>query len=164
MGLIVLESSWQWARLWWYADDGWLAVMDRVRERLDDATVDQRFGSEAFRRRDALVARGLPAGEFEPLGVPLVGRAVTEKLREHGWQVDDALHYRWVAERSHDSARVELLDGRLQVAVEISDVTVEGETMDLGALERAVLAVTIDGKPPAAAFGGVVQEAAEGDG
>lgn len=164
MGLIVLESSWQWARLWWYPDSGWLAVMDRIREQLDDAAVDRRFGSEAFRRRDELLDRGVVRGEFEPLGVPLVGRAVSEKLREHGWQVDDELNYRWIAERGQDSARIALQHGGLQVAVEISNVTVAGETMDLGALERAVLASTIDGKPLAAAFGGVMQEAKEGDG
>ena len=56
MKLIVLESSWQWARLWWYGDNGWLAMIDRAWEQLDDATVDRQFGSEAFCRRDDLIA------------------------------------------------------------------------------------------------------------
>lgn len=86
MKLIVLESSWQWARLCWYGDNGWLAMIDRAWEQLDDATVDRQFGSEAFRRRDDLIARGIEHGTYDPLGVPLLGRTVTDALRASGWR------------------------------------------------------------------------------
>lgn len=159
MPLIVLESSWQWARLWWYESDGWLAVTDRIREQLDDATVDRRFGSEAFRRRDELVSRGLENADFDPLGAPLVGRSVTEGLSAAGWRVDDEQNYRWVAERDADSLCAELVRGRLQVRVHVDGELAEGETMDLGALERALCVVAIGEHSPREALEGVLQTA-----
>lgn len=155
--LIVLESSWQWARLWWYGDNGWLALIDRVREQLDDATVDRQFGSEAFRRRDDLIARGIEHGEYDPLGVPLIGRTVTDELRASGWRIDDARNHRWTAERGADSVRVALVHGRLQVEVQWGSESVHGQSLHLGALERAILATAIDGAPPAAAMEGAIK-------
>lgn len=66
--LIILEGSWQWARLWWYGDNGWLTMIDRAREqRMTGSTGPEGLPSplrqaQLIRTIGEAVGTSLPAG------------------------------------------------------------------------------------------------------
>lgn len=82
--LEVMTSRWSVSSLQWC--NGWVWFHDRPLGVLDDETVLEKFGDEAFRRRDSAY---LGAWTFEPRVSQLIGRRVVAQLQNSGWQVED---------------------------------------------------------------------------
>lgn len=133
---LVMDSTWQWSRLWW-AHDAWHAIEGGSPVTLDDEAVARRFGAEAVRRRDALIAQG--AAAHDPVAAPLIAPSVIEPLREQGWEVGASTPLLTVLTRGEERWRVGVLGPRLSVtASRPGKVPVRGLVEDLGALERVI--------------------------
>lgn len=133
---LVMDSAWQWSRLWW-AHDAWHAIEGGVPVTLDDEAVARRFGAEAVRRRDALIAQG--AAAHDPVAAPLIAPSVIEALCGCGWEVGTSTPLLAVLTRGEEHWRIGVLGPRLSVtASRRGKVPVRGLVEDLGALERAI--------------------------
>ena len=89
----VSELLWQ--------DGAWLWAHDRPIGALTDAAVLERFGDDAFRRRDQLLSSG--EREALPRVAQLIGRRIVSVFREARWQInaDDSRTFR--ATSAHSS-------------------------------------------------------------
>lgn len=142
MAQIVLESAWQWCRLWW-GDGRWTAIEDRRREDLDDQAVDRRFGAEAFARRASLQESG--AHTHDPRSAPLLAASVTASLVKSGWTIDVDTTSRCTAHRGAMRFDIAIATARtLDVALEGADGDVRVSVSDLGGLERFIQSIGDD--------------------
>lgn len=136
MAQIVLESAWQWCRLWW-GDGRWTAIEDRRREDLDEQEVDRRFGAEAFARRASLQESG--AHTHDPQSAPLLAVSVTASLVKSGWTIDVDTASRCTARRDAMRFDIAIATSRtLDVALEGAEGDVRARVSDLGGLERLI--------------------------
>lgn len=130
--LDILTSRWATSSLQWY--DEWVWSHDRPLGVLTDDDVLAKYGDEAFRRRDVLLATGQQT--FEPPLSNLIGRRIEDVMRLAGWEavVDNQRNF----EAVRGASRLEVSGERNGTLILREERTTE-MTSHLGAAEKWLL-------------------------